>query len=257
MGQGLSGWVAENRKPILNGNPSVESGYLNNPSIFSTLRSAIAVPLHASKNLIGVLSLYHESRDAFTKDQLRLLQSIAPKLALTIEIAARIARSDEGMDQDLPGAEESIRHLDSELVRCRRLNMPLAVIICSLDGLSRVQANMGRFDTDAMVRGLTLSMRESFRDYDFLGRIGPGEFLLVLPGLSPYAVRAKATRLLQIASGSGPNAVQVLAAEAMFPEDGPDTDQLLSAADRRIFELRSERYSTAPTSLAAQAGWVQ
>jgi len=257
MGQGLSGWVAENRKPILNGNPSVESGYLNNPSIFSTLRSAIAVPLHASKNLIGVLSLYHESRDAFTKDQLRLLQSIAPKLALTIEIAARIARSDEGMDQDLPGAEESVRHLDSELVRCRRLNMPLAVIICSLDGLSRVQANMGRFDTDAMVRGLTLSMRESFRDYDFLGRIGPGEFLLVLPGLSPYAVRAKATRLLQIASGSGPNAVQVLAAEAMFPEDGPDTDQLLSAADRRIFELRSERYSTAPTSLAAQAGWVQ
>ena len=45
LGQGLSGWVAENRKPILNGNPSVESGYLNNPSIFSTLRSAIAVPL--------------------------------------------------------------------------------------------------------------------------------------------------------------------------------------------------------------------
>jgi len=108
-----------------------------------------------------------------------------------------------------------------------------------------------------MVRGLTLSMRESFRDYDFLGRIGPGEFLLILPGVSPFAVRAKATKLLQIASGSGPNAVEVLAAEAMFPEDGADTDQLLSAADRRIFELRSERYSAAPRSLAAQAGWVQ
>ena len=32
MGQGLSGWVAENRKPILNGNPSVEPGYLNDPA---------------------------------------------------------------------------------------------------------------------------------------------------------------------------------------------------------------------------------
>ena len=80
--------------------------------------------------------------------------------------------------------------------------MPLAIIICSLDGLSRVQANIGRFDTDLMVRGLTLSMRESFRDYDFLGRIGPGEFLLILPGVSPFAVRAKATKLLQIASGA-------------------------------------------------------
>ena len=102
-----------------------------------------------------------------------------------------------------------------------------------------------------------LSMRESFREYDFLGRIGPGEFLLVLPGFSPFAVRAKATKLMQIAAGSGPNAVEVLAAEAMFPEDGADADELLSAADRRIFELRSERYSAAPRSPAAQAGWVQ
>ncbi len=45
MGQGLSGWVAHNRKPIINGNPSVEPGYLNDPSKFSTLRSALAVPL--------------------------------------------------------------------------------------------------------------------------------------------------------------------------------------------------------------------
>jgi putative nucleotidyltransferase with HDIG domain len=29
VGQGLSGWVAENRKAILNGNPAVESGYLS------------------------------------------------------------------------------------------------------------------------------------------------------------------------------------------------------------------------------------
>src|SRR5579883_3466225 len=44
MGQGLSGWVAQNRKPIINGNPSVEPGYLNDPTKFSTLRSALALP---------------------------------------------------------------------------------------------------------------------------------------------------------------------------------------------------------------------
>src|ERR1700723_3483999 len=32
IGQGLSGWVAQNLKPILNGNPSVEPGYLNDTS---------------------------------------------------------------------------------------------------------------------------------------------------------------------------------------------------------------------------------
>src|SRR5205823_13323560 len=45
VGQGLSGWVAENRKSIINGNPSVEPGYLNDAAKFSTLRSALAVPL--------------------------------------------------------------------------------------------------------------------------------------------------------------------------------------------------------------------
>ena len=32
LGEGLSGWVAENKMTILNGNPSVESGYLNDPA---------------------------------------------------------------------------------------------------------------------------------------------------------------------------------------------------------------------------------
>src|SRR5579864_8087235 len=36
LGEGLSGWVAENHKAILNGNPSVEPGYLNDPTKYST-----------------------------------------------------------------------------------------------------------------------------------------------------------------------------------------------------------------------------
>src|SRR5207302_7308851 len=45
VGQGLSGWVAENGKPVLNGNSSVELEYLNDPKKFSTMRSAVAVPI--------------------------------------------------------------------------------------------------------------------------------------------------------------------------------------------------------------------
>ena len=40
FGQGLSGWVADTAKPIINGNPSVEPGSLDDPNKFSTLRSA-------------------------------------------------------------------------------------------------------------------------------------------------------------------------------------------------------------------------
>ena len=68
VGQGLSGWVADAGKPIINGNPSVEPGYLNDPSRFSTLRSALAIPLENAVGVTGVLTLYHLGIDAFTKD---------------------------------------------------------------------------------------------------------------------------------------------------------------------------------------------
>jgi putative methionine-R-sulfoxide reductase with GAF domain len=58
IGQGLSGWVAQNRKPILNGNPSVEPGYLNDTSKYSTLMSALAVPLEGLQGVVGVVALY-------------------------------------------------------------------------------------------------------------------------------------------------------------------------------------------------------
>jgi GAF domain-containing protein len=84
LGMGLSGWVAENGKSIVNGNPSVEPGYLNDPTKFSTLRSALAVPLEARGGTWGVLSLYHHNHDAFTRDHLNLLLSLGSQLMRAI-----------------------------------------------------------------------------------------------------------------------------------------------------------------------------
>ena len=85
LGSGLSGWVAENHKPIVNGNPSVEPGYLNDPTKFSTLRSALAVPLESRRGNAGVLSLYHQGRDAFTEQDCDLLLNIGSILARAME----------------------------------------------------------------------------------------------------------------------------------------------------------------------------
>src|SRR5208282_4502219 len=54
LGEGLSGWVAQNHKPILNGNPSVEPGYLQHPPENTSLRSALAVPLEGPAGVAAV-----------------------------------------------------------------------------------------------------------------------------------------------------------------------------------------------------------
>jgi putative nucleotidyltransferase with HDIG domain len=89
IGEGLSGWVVQNAKPILNGNPSVEPGYLNDPSRFSTLRSALAVPLEGTSSVVAVLALYRAQQDAFSREDLSVLLALGSKVGLTVEDSLR------------------------------------------------------------------------------------------------------------------------------------------------------------------------
>jgi putative nucleotidyltransferase with HDIG domain len=85
LGEGLSGWVAQHHKPILNGNPLVEPGYLNGAKQYSTLRSALAVPLEGSAGVTAVLALYRADQDAFSKDDMEVVEAIVFRLGIAIE----------------------------------------------------------------------------------------------------------------------------------------------------------------------------
>ncbi len=87
LGEGLSGWVAQNHKAILNGNPSVEPGYLNDPTKYSTLRSALAVPIEGKSSVVAVLALYRAGQDAFTDEDLRTVEALNSGLGIAIETA--------------------------------------------------------------------------------------------------------------------------------------------------------------------------
>jgi putative nucleotidyltransferase with HDIG domain len=84
LGEGLIGWVADVGKPILNGNPTVEPGYVGGGAA-SILSSALALPLEDSGRVAGVLALYRAAKDAFTAEELSTLtplcQAIAPVVA--------------------------------------------------------------------------------------------------------------------------------------------------------------------------------
>ena len=98
IGAGLSGWVAENGKAIVNGNPSVEPGYLDDPSKFSTLRSALAVPLLSGSCVTGVLSLYLAAYEAFS------VEDLAPLTSVGVSVASALARTAHSENCVVPAA---------------------------------------------------------------------------------------------------------------------------------------------------------
>jgi putative nucleotidyltransferase with HDIG domain len=77
-GQGLAGWVAETGNYIINGNPKVEPGLEGSRSF--ALCSALAVPLSHAGHTVGVISVYSLQPDAFTPENLNVLQASAHQL---------------------------------------------------------------------------------------------------------------------------------------------------------------------------------
>jgi len=249
VGQGLSGWVAENRKAILNGNPSVESGYLSDPTKFSALRSALAVPLEGSGGVVGVLTLYHSDRDAFTKDHLRILLAINAKIALSIENALRYRQAETSATTDylteLPNARSLFLQLDAELSRSRRSKQPMTVLTMDLDGFKQVNDRYGHLEGNRVLRAMGAGLKSVCREYDLVARMGGDEFVLVLPGARAGELSGRLEQLRTVISQishdmfSG-DLLSISIGTAYYPEDGADAEELLSVADRRMY---SEKHS--------------
>ncbi len=211
VGQGLSGWVVQNNQPILNGNPSVETSYLNDPSKISTLQSAISVPLQGLTSTIGALTLYRAEGDAFSRDNLRILLAISPKLALSIENAMKYQQVQDSAETDyltgLPDARSLFIHLDREIVRCERTATGLAVLVCDLNGFKAINDRFGHLEGNRALRLFAQKIKETCREYDYVARMGGDEFVLVVPGLTPDAALEKAARLNECAAATGTHLV--------------------------------------------------
>ena len=253
LGEGLSGWVAQNSKPILNGNPSVEPGYLNDPTKYSTLRSALAVPLEGVSGVVAVLALYRTQQDAFTKDHLRVLLAISSKLGFTIENALKYRLAEDSATTDyltgLPNARSLFLHLDREIARCKRSKLPLAVFVSDLNGFKQVNDRFGHFQGNKLLQMFAEALKDSCREYDYAARMGGDEFIVIAPGLDQDAAAEMAHRFEAIVAEvgkavCGEGLVSVSIGQAFYPADGSNAEHLLAEADRRMYAVKNSHYAT-------------
>jgi len=254
VGEGLCGWVAENCKPIVNGNPQVEAGYVVDQEKHTTLQSALAVPLEGLNDVVGVLAMYHANRDAFTPDHLRILLAVASKVALSVENTLKYQQAESSATTDyltgLPNARSLFMHLAQELARCRRNKAALAVLVCDVDGFKQINDSFGHLEGDKLLREFSVRLKEACRGYDYVARMGGDEFVITAPGLTPEAAKEKAVRLNQIAVEAGLHTcgreiITLSVGTAFFPEDGFDAERLLAEADRRMYSMKHIHHAAA------------
>jgi diguanylate cyclase (GGDEF)-like protein/putative nucleotidyltransferase with HDIG domain len=255
LGEGLSGWVAQCKRPIVNGNPSVETGYLNDPTKFSVSKSALSVPLEGSNGVVGVLSLYADQRDAFTADHLRILSAVSAKIALCIENALKYRQAETCATidalTDLPNARSLFIHLDSELDRAKRELHPLSVLVCDLDGFKQVNDQYGHLEGNRVLRRVADLLRENCRGYDYVARMGGDEFVIMLSGYPSETVQVKIDLFAEIGRQAGLDVIgrdllSMSIGHACYPADGVDAEQLLAEADRRMYKVKQSPRTPTP-----------
>jgi diguanylate cyclase (GGDEF)-like protein/putative nucleotidyltransferase with HDIG domain len=258
MGEGLCGWVAENCKPIINGNPQVEAGYVADPEKHTPLASALAVPLQGLNGVVGVLSMYHSTQDAFTPDHLRILLAVASKVALSVENALKYQQAESSATTDfltgLPNARSLFVHLAQEVTRCRRMKSSLAVMVCDIDGLKKINDSFGHLEGDKLLREFSTRLKEACRGYDYVARMGGDEFVITAPGLSAEDAEEKTSRLNQAAIEAGRHTcgrdvITLSVGTAFCPGDGYDVEALLAEADRRMYSVKQIHHAQVTPSL--------
>ncbi len=254
LGQGLSGWVALNEKPISNGNPAAETLHTGVSSRMTTLQAALSVPLRGRDSVAGVLTLYGREKNGFSKEHLRMLLAASSKLGLSVENALQYEKAQSTASTDfltgLPNARSICTHLEKELARLRRSKKPLAVLLCDLNGFKKVNDTFGHLTGNKLLHEIALKFKSSCREYDQVGRLGGDEFVFVLPDLTKDNVAEMHKRLSQAVEEASRSAcpemiVSVSVGSSFYPTDGATGEELLSEADRSMYDMKEKHYSKA------------
>lgn len=80
--EGITGWVAENKQPLVVPDVTQDARYLQKDS---QTRAEIAVPMMVGNRLIGVLDAQSTQLEAFGERDLRILSAVAAQTAVAIE----------------------------------------------------------------------------------------------------------------------------------------------------------------------------
>jgi two-component system, cell cycle response regulator len=156
--------------------------------------------------------------------------------------------------------------LKRELDRQRRTHQPLGVIMADVDHFKKINDTHGHLVGDAVLREVARRLQGALRSYDFVGRYGGEEFLILVPGCGLADLIATAERLRRsmadhpVADGAVCIPVTISIGLVSAPESSGyarDCQELLRAADAALYVAKAEgrnRVAIAPARAEKACG---
>jgi diguanylate cyclase (GGDEF)-like protein len=259
-GQGLQGWVARNRRSLVNARPTSDLEAAGS-SLPTALQSALVCPLVFEDRVIGTLSVYHTTASFYQEDHRRLLERVCEQTGAVINNAIVFEQTHEASLTDpltgLPNTRFMVSHLNGELARAQRLTTEVSLLVLDLDDFKEINDTFGHHVGDRALRDVAQVLRAVIRPYDICVRYAGDEFIVVLAGCGFDEAENKRKELQQAITDTifevrpGTSIpLSISAGSAVFPHDGDSYESLLAKADSRMYRDKVARKRESETRRA-------
>jgi len=263
VGDGITGWVIANARSMCNASPELDLVGLPD-DIAKTYRGVLVSPLIREDGAFGAITLYSKGRTSYTTEHVRLLESVAQHAASALNNAITFERTKESALTDplteLPNARGFYMMLEQRLAECQRSNREsLSLISMDVDDFKEINDQWGHAIGDRLLASVARVIRKELRQMDVLSRYAGDEFVAIMPMASQSMADMIAERIrkavtehkFSVRTGKSVE-VSISTGIACFPEDGETTEELLTAAARRMQKDKHTRknlhnLSTMPT----------
>ncbi len=253
-GEGVAGWVAKEKKPLLVTDVSTDPRFSNRLDSITQYRtrSIICVPLLAKNKCLGVIELINRPRTKeFTEEDLLLLSALAGYSAIAIENAIYFKKIHElTITDDLTHLYNS-RHLharlEDEVERARRFKYPLSMIFIDLDYFKNVNDQHGHLCGSKVLKEVAFVLKNSIRTIDMAFRYGGDEFIILMPKTEKDNARGVAIKLRDAMRNhvflekEGINyKLTASFGIATYPTDTTERTALLHLADNAMYKVKEK-----------------
>lgn len=221
------------------------------------LRSGVSVPLMRGEETFGVLLLYGGKENAFSQQEIILLEAIgervAPLLNSSFSFERNISNAMTDSLTNLPNERAFYLVLENQIAEAQRFPEQRALTIMAIDikGFADFNRNFGFSTGDNLLAFASEIIKDQLRKMDFLSRSMNDEFWVVLPTASDEITDNIKKRIVAAFSKKTFNlpenkkhSVKLNFGSATFLKDGETTNQLLQRAILRKKQDKTDKENT-------------
>jgi diguanylate cyclase (GGDEF)-like protein len=197
LGAGILGRVARTgeRALVQNSLPGVFTGILPDS------RAVLCIPITYAESLLGVLNVESQNENAFSPQDVLILNTLADLLATALHNAFVFQKlQQQSITDGLTGIKTRRffwEALSAEWKRASRSGRPFSVVLIDLDKFKEVNDTMGHFEGDLVLARVGRLLEQKSRQSNVVARYGGDEFIVLMPETGAEQAQVLAERLRQ------------------------------------------------------------